>query len=135
MYCRLHCSGCTAACPAQDVLRIVLLRMHCGLSCTRCNAGCTARGVLQVVLLGVCCGPSVADDITLQALPLYTLPTDGVTVVTVASTPHGRIFLGGANGHLYEVQYNQPSSLWRSNRCTKVWGPCLKGRGFPLRCC
>lgn len=89
------------------------------------------RDVLQVVLLGVCCGPSVADDITLQALPLYTLPTDGVTVVTVAATPRGRIFLGGANGHLYEVQYNQPASLWRSSRCTKVWGPCC-GCGDPV---
>eukprot|EP00884_Botryococcus_braunii_P002912 jgi/Botrbrau1/12621/Bobra.0169s0148.1 len=73
----------------------------------------------EVVLLGVCCGPTPADDITLQALPLYSLPTDGITMVGIAGTPQGRIFLGGANGHLYEILYSQPSSMWRSKRCSK----------------
>jgi len=56
----------------------------------------------QIVLLGVCCsrGPGGAGDeceeLTLQPLPLYSVPADNVTMVSVASTADGRIFMGGA---------------------------------------
>lgn len=59
---------------------------------------------LQIVLLGVCCsaGPGGSGDeceeLSLQPLPLYSVPADGVTMVTVAPTADGRIFLGGAGG-------------------------------------
>ncbi|KAL4425159.1 hypothetical protein ABPG77_008264 [Micractinium sp. CCAP 211/92] len=79
----------------------------------------------EIVLLGVCCsrGPGGAgdecDEVTLQPLPLYSVPADNVTMVCVSSTADGRIFLGGADGHLYELQYSSGSS-WRSKRCQKV---------------
>ena len=58
----------------------------------------------EIVLLGVCCsrGPGGSGDeceeVTLQPLPLYSVPADNVTMVTVAPTADGRIFLGGAGG-------------------------------------
>ena len=75
-------------------------------------------------MLGVCCTPSSdgADpcaELALQPLPLYSLPSDGVTMCTVLATPRGRIFLGGADGHLYELLY-AASDTWRQRRCSKV---------------
>lgn len=57
---------------------------------------------LQIVLLGVCCsagpggGGDECEELALQPLPLYSVPADGVTMVAVAPTADGRIFLGGA---------------------------------------
>ena len=36
----------------------------------------------------------------------FVIPTDGVSMYAVASTRDGRIFVGGANGSLYEVSYD-----------------------------
>lgn len=37
--------------------------------------------------------------------PVFVLPTDGVTMMSVKSTAQGRIFLGGKDGCLYEITY------------------------------
>ncbi|PSC67210.1 nuclear pore complex NUP155 [Micractinium conductrix] len=79
----------------------------------------------EIVLLGVCCSRGAGgngdecEEVTLQPLPLYSVPADNVTMVTVSSSADGRIFLGGADGHLYELQYASSDS-WRSKRCRKV---------------
>eukprot|EP00887_Chlorella_sp_A99_P007116 scaffold2.g7116.t1 len=83
----------------------------------------------EVVLLGVCCSPGTSgaaggpgdgcEQLVLQPLPLYSAPTDNVTMVSVASSASGRIFLGGADGNLYELQYGASDS-WRSKRCSLV---------------
>lgn len=54
-----------------------------------------------------------------QPLPLYAAPSDGVTMCCVAGGPGGRVFLGGADGHLYELVY-AASDTWRAKRCYKV---------------
>lgn len=81
------------------------------------------RWVVQLVLLGVCCsGSGVGGDpfteVTLQPLPQYTIPTDGVTMTCITHTDTGRIFLGGRDGHLYELIYSTGGG-WQS-RCRKV---------------
>lgn len=48
-------------------------------------------------------GPT-SGDATLQPLH-YRTPADNVIMTTVASTEAGRIFLGGGDGHLYELKY------------------------------
>lgn len=73
----------------------------------------------EIVLLGVCCVGDACEEVTLQPLPLYTVPSDNVAMVSVATTPSGRIFLGGADGNLYEIKYAAADS-WRAKRCTKV---------------
>ncbi|KAJ9533902.1 hypothetical protein QJQ45_026986, partial [Haematococcus lacustris] len=82
----------------------------------------------EVVLLGVCPGrrppapPGSRPDpvgLTLQPLPLYSVPSDNVVMTRVVCSPQGRIFLGGADGHLYELQYAAADS-WGRKRCTKV---------------
>lgn len=59
------------------------------------------------------------EELTLQPLPLYACSSDNVTMCSVATTPGGRIFTGGANGNLYEIVYNSTDS-WRKKRCYKV---------------
>lgn len=93
--------------------------------------GCFTRLVFaraQIVLLGVCLAPgpggegvpsSSSEEVTLQPLPLYAAPSDNVTMCAVAAGPNGRIFLGGADGHLYEVVY-AAGDTWRAKRCYKV---------------
>jgi len=80
----------------------------------------------EIVLLGVCptrrhalASRDGSDDIALQPLPMYTVPSDNVIMTSVATTAAGRIFLGGADGHLYELQYNAADG-WGRKRCQKV---------------
>ena len=60
--------------------------------------------------------------VSLQELPLYSCPTDGVIITASACTPPtagGRIFLGASDGALHELCYSGEST-WRSRRCTKA---------------
>jgi len=78
---------------------------------------------MQIVLLGVCMSPGLngdaSEELTVQPLPLYACSSDNVTMCSVATTPGGRIFTGGANGNLYEIVYNS-TDTWRKKRCYKV---------------
>jgi nuclear pore complex protein Nup155 len=80
----------------------------------------------EVVLLGVCVGPAAPgsgdafESLSLQPMPLYAAPSDGVvTTCAAASAKTGRIFLGGADGHVYELTYSRTDS-WRSRRCARA---------------
>jgi nuclear pore complex protein Nup155 len=82
----------------------------------------------QIVLLGVCISPSPAggdqyEQLSLQPMPLYSLPSDNVVMTCVASSAGGRLFMGGSDGNLYEIQY-EATDTWRRRRCSKVcvWG-------------
>jgi hypothetical protein len=77
---------------------------------------CTASGI---VMLGVCTSGRQHEELSLQPLPLYTLPTDGVIMCCCTATASGRIFLGGADGHVYEVQYHT-TDKWLQRRVAKV---------------
>lgn len=72
---------------------------------------------IEIVLLGVCLGRK--DELSLQPLPMYSLLSDNVLMTHVAATTTGRIFLAGADGNLYEIQY-AAQDTWRQKRCTKV---------------
>jgi nuclear pore complex protein Nup155 len=79
----------------------------------------------QIVLLGVCTSPAKAggsdahEELSLQPMPLYSLPSDNVIMTCFASSASGRIFMGGSDGHVYELQYAATDS-WRQRRCSKV---------------
>ncbi|XP_057963326.1 nuclear pore complex protein NUP155 [Malania oleifera] len=77
----------------------------------------------ELILVGVCCsgrgdGTDPYEEVSLQPLPEYTIPSDGVTMTSVACTDKGLIFLAGRDGHIYEMQYTS-GSLWHK-RCRKV---------------
>ncbi|KAK9740638.1 hypothetical protein RND81_03G050200 [Saponaria officinalis] len=77
----------------------------------------------ELMLVGVCCSgtPDGRDpyaEISLQPLPEYTVPSDGVTMTCITCTDKGRIFLAGRDGHMYELQYTS-GSIWQK-RCRKV---------------
>lgn len=78
---------------------------------------------LQIVLLGVCCSSGGTADrfqeLSLLQLPGYSMSADNVPMCAVASTADGRIFLGGSDGHLYELLYHSTDS-WRHKRFSKV---------------
>jgi nuclear pore complex protein Nup155 len=87
----------------------------------------------QIVLLGVCTSPAKGggsdayEELSLQPMPLYSLPSDNVIMTCFASSASGRIFMGGSDGHVYELQYAATDS-WRQRRCSKV-GPSRVMRG------
>lgn len=77
----------------------------------------------QLILVGVCCsragdGTDPYAEVSLQPLPEYTVPSDGVTMTCITCTNTGRIFLAGRDGHIYELQYTTGSG-WQK-RCRKV---------------
>lgn len=77
----------------------------------------------QLILVGVCCsggadGSDPFAEVSLQPLPDYTIPSDGVTMTCVTCTDKGRIFLAGRDGHIYELLYSTGSG-WQK-RCRKV---------------
>lgn len=127
-------STCDACCPAgMHACRSALLSSTASLTHLHACAACV-RAVrcvrAQIVLLGVCTGPSKGgggdefEELSLQPMPLYSLPSDNVIMTCCASSASGRIFLGGSDGGVFEVQY-AASDSWRSRRCSKV----TRGRG------
>ena len=66
---------------------------------------------IDIVLLGVSFAKPQQNFATSFAVmhllpePLFSIPTDGVHIKSVAGTGSGRIFLGGRDGCLYEVVY------------------------------
>lgn len=77
----------------------------------------------ELILVGVCCtgrgdGTDQYAEVSLQPLPEYTIPSDGVTMTCITCTNKGRIFLAGRDGHVYEMLYTTGSSWQR--RCRKV---------------
>jgi hypothetical protein len=78
---------------------------------------------IVLVAISIGAGHDVISPIELYATP-YAVPTDGVFVLHVVGTATGRIFLGGNDGVVYEVEYSGESS-WRNlvglpNQCRKV---------------
>ncbi|KDP38115.1 hypothetical protein JCGZ_04758 [Jatropha curcas] len=78
---------------------------------------------VELILVGACCsgggdGTDPYAEVSLQPLPDYTIPSDGVTMTCITCTDKGRIFLAGRDGHIYELQYTTGSG-WHK-RCRKV---------------
>lgn len=78
---------------------------------------------VELILVGVCCsgagdGTDPYAEISLQPLPEYTVPSDGVTMTCITCSDKGRIFLAGRDGNIYELQYTTGSGWYK--RCRKV---------------
>ncbi|XP_053623527.1 nuclear pore complex protein Nup154 [Plodia interpunctella] len=80
---------------------------------------------VEIVVLGVTFsaskneGNSDFQEIHLVPEPVFVLPTDGVSMMSVKSTAKGRIFMGGKDGCLYEITY-QAQLGWFGKHCKKV---------------
>ena len=59
------------------------------------------------------------EELSLQPLPMYCVPSNGVMMLCTATTRGGRVFLGGDDGHLYELEYSGGEG-WGQKRCRKV---------------
>lgn len=83
------------------------------------------HSLLQIVMLGVCTSPGKGggsdpfEELTLQPMPLYTLPSDNTIMTCFAASASGRLFMGANDGHVYEIQY-AANDTWRQRRCSKV---------------
>ncbi|PPS07060.1 hypothetical protein GOBAR_AA13586 [Gossypium barbadense] len=78
---------------------------------------------VELILVGVCCsgGGDNSDpyaEVSLQPLPEYSIPSDGVTMTCISCTDKGRIFMAGRDGHIYELHYTTGSG-WHKH-CRKV---------------
>ncbi|KAJ0750789.1 putative ATPase, AAA-type, core, nucleoporin, nucleoporin, protein [Helianthus annuus] len=65
---------------------------------------------VELFLIGVCCsgsgdGSDPYAEVSVQSLPEYRIPSDGVTMTCIACTNRGHIFLAGHDGHIYELHY------------------------------
>ncbi|KAE8705438.1 NUP155 protein [Hibiscus syriacus] len=78
---------------------------------------------VELILVGICCsgGGDNTDpyaEVSLQSLPEYTIPSDGVTMTCITCTDKGRIFMAGRDGHIYELHYTTDSGWHKC--CRKV---------------
>ena len=130
--CRLGSKACSLHAFKQISYEVSEYLLNKLLTLTKTTKSCCwqlhrsqskGRLMMQIVLLGVCWGAGNSSDplneINITPLPDYSISSDNVSMCSTACTPDGRIFLGGADGHLYEVLYNTGSG-WRQKRCTKV---------------
>ncbi|XP_050292883.1 nuclear pore complex protein Nup155 [Anthonomus grandis grandis] len=76
---------------------------------------------VDVIVLGLTFSESGTgeEEIHLIPDPVFTLPTDGNTITTIAATSNGRIFFGSKEGALFEISY-QAESGWFGKRCKMV---------------
>lgn len=120
----------------QSIVAVGLVKPKSGIFIDAIRYLLVVCTTTDIVLLGVCCGTSSekprddtddrfgsTDQISIQPLPLYSVSSDNIPMVKVASSASGRIFLGGSDGHLYEILYSSTES-WRQKRCRKI---CLTG--------
>eukprot|EP00889_Picochlorum_renovo_P004014 jgi/Picre1/31044/NNA_006401.t1 len=74
----------------------------------------------EICFIGVCHEGNDFDEVTLQRLRSTVISvTDNVSMISVASTQDGRVFLGGSDGNVYEIIY-AAKDTWRTKRCVKV---------------
>lgn len=53
--------------------------------------------------------------------PIFVVPTDGVSIITINSSNNGRLFLGGRDGSLFEIEYKVVQIFNSSNNVlTKI---------------
>ncbi|XP_055386049.1 nuclear pore complex protein Nup154 [Condylostylus longicornis] len=62
---------------------------------------------------------AIYEEMQLMSKPIFLLSTDNVAIATIKGSECGRIFLGGRDGCLYEIDYHAESS-WFGKRCKKV---------------
>ena len=76
---------------------------------------------LEVVVLAVyCSGPPgrEASQIDIHETG-FSVPSDGVNLVRMVGTATGRVFMSGADGFLYELQYGNTDGWWQSYQSCK----------------
>ncbi|KAL0048046.1 hypothetical protein WJX82_006459 [Trebouxia sp. C0006] len=76
---------------------------------------------VEIALVGVHVSRDANGNAEMKLVNLehFRAPSDDVMMTTTTSTPEGRIFLGGNDGHLYELEYRNQSS-WLRGRCNKM---------------
>ncbi|EDW63290.1 nuclear pore complex protein Nup154 [Drosophila virilis] len=82
---------------------------------------------IEVIVLGVTfeeqkdsrCTTASSTRMQLLNKPLFVLGTDNISINVIEGTKDGRIFLGGRDGCLYEIDYHSESS-WFGKRCKKI---------------
>ncbi|XP_063620313.1 nuclear pore complex protein Nup154 [Cydia splendana] len=79
---------------------------------------------VEIVVLGVTFSSSKNEGDNFEEMhlvpePVFVLPTDGVSMMSVKSTASGRIFMGGKDGCLYEITY-QAQLGWFGKHCQKI---------------
>jgi hypothetical protein len=63
----------------------------------------------------------------------FVVPSDGITMTKIVGTQHGRIFMAGFDGNLYELKYERADDSWgtylglqQPHKCRRVkhspWG-------------
>ena len=77
--------------------------------------------VLQIALVGLHINRDGNGNLEMTPINFehFRIPSDDVMMTTTTCTADGRIFLGGNDGHLYELEYRNRDS-WLRGRCNKV---------------
>lgn len=98
----------------QIIVSVALVRPRPGVFIDDVQYLVAVATAVEVTLLGVTfSGNGAAGELTLIPTNI-SVPTDGVVMISITSTPDGRIFMGGSDGNLHEFAYYGPPSGWVS---------------------
>ncbi|KAL0269136.1 UNVERIFIED_CONTAM: hypothetical protein PYX00_006963 [Menopon gallinae] len=81
---------------------------------------------VEIVVLGVKFAATKPDgplgaleEMHLLSEPIFVVPTDGIGIMTVTSSLNGRLFLGGRDGSLFEIEYKAERNWLGKRFCKK----------------
>lgn len=93
---------------SETILCVGLIQPKPGVFHTYIKHLLVLSTIAEIVVLGVTFAPSTngpIEEIQLISDPVFTIPTDGVIVSTIAGSKNGRLFFGTKDGSLYEITY------------------------------
>ncbi|GFN98864.1 nuclear pore complex protein nup155-like [Plakobranchus ocellatus] len=111
----------------ETILSAALLRPKPGIFQPHIQYLMCLATPVDIVLLGVSfyksadggSGDHRGGEMHLLPDPLFSIPTDGVYITSIAGADNGRVFMAGKDGCLYELVY-QAEDGWFSRKCRKV---------------
>ena len=96
----------------QLIIAVALVRPKAGIFAPTVPYLLVLTTPVEVHLLAVTFQSSLTSPLALYPTQ-FSIPSDNVSFVDVASTATGRIFLAGKDGHLYEVDYQARDGWFR----------------------
>ena len=109
------------------IISVALCAPRPGLFLERVKYILVISTAVEIVILALTWeGNDLTNNFRVHQSP-YTIPTDDVPMIKIVSAQNGRIFMGGKDGNLYELVYENHGDSWKAkigigeqHKCYKV---------------
>jgi hypothetical protein len=109
------------------IIAVALCTPRPGLFLDRVKYILVISTAVEIVILALSWeGDDVTNNFRVHQSP-YTIPSDDVPMIKIVSAQNGRIFMGGKDGNLYELVYENHGDSWKAkigigeqHKCYKI---------------